>query len=66
MAEATGFRNINVGEVVATQSLHNGWDPKFEAHIIDEDKVRTTRPSEADACAVSVKHGADKVHTAGL
>ena len=39
VAEATGFRNINVGEWVSSQSLHSGWDSKFEAHIIDEDKV---------------------------
>jgi len=39
VAEALGFRGINVGEWVATQNLHSGWDEKFEAHIIDEDKV---------------------------
>ena len=39
LSEALGFRYVNVGECVASQSLHAGWDPKFEAHIIDEDKV---------------------------
>lgn len=39
LAETLGFSYVNVGECVATQSLHSGWDPKFEAHIIDEDKV---------------------------
>lgn len=39
LSEALGFRYINVGECVAKQSLYSGWDTKFEAHIIDEDKV---------------------------
>lgn len=40
LSEALGFRYINLGKCVASQSLYSGWDPKFEAHIIDEDKVQ--------------------------
>ncbi len=40
IAEATGLRYINVGDLVKTQDLHCGWDDEFSCHIIDEDKVR--------------------------
>lgn len=50
VAEATGYRNINVGEWVSSQSLHSGWDQKFEAHIIHEDKVGLAVGSELLMC----------------
>lgn len=39
VAEATGLRHVNVGDLVKNQELHQGWDEEFECHIIDEDKV---------------------------
>ena len=51
VAEATGFNYINVGDWVSSQSLHSGWDAKFQAHIIDEDKV--CQPSKTPLAVVS-------------
>ena len=39
IAEATGLKYLNVGELVREQDLHCGWDDEYECHIIDEDKV---------------------------
>lgn len=39
LAEATNLRHVNVGELVKTKGLHDGWDDEFEAHIINEDLV---------------------------
>lgn len=41
LAEATGMRHINVGDLVKREELHSGWDEEFQCHIIDEDKVRS-------------------------
>ena len=40
VAEATGLRHINVGDLVKAADLHCGWDEEFGAFIMDEDKVR--------------------------
>lgn len=40
VAERTGVKHVNVGDLVKSQQLHEGWDPKAEAYIVDEDKVR--------------------------
>ena len=39
IAEATGLKYLNVGELVREQDLHCGWDDEYQCHIIDEDKV---------------------------
>ncbi|KAL4448646.1 hypothetical protein ABPG75_005865 [Micractinium tetrahymenae] len=39
VAEATGLKHINIGDLVKAQSLHSGWDDEFECLVIDEDKV---------------------------
>ncbi|XP_011621091.1 adenylate kinase isoenzyme 6 homolog [Amborella trichopoda] len=39
LCDATGFRHINVGELVKQKNLHDGWDAEFECHIINEDLV---------------------------
>lgn len=39
LAEATNFRHICVGDLVKEKNLHDGWDDKFEAYIINEDLV---------------------------
>lgn len=39
VAQATGFRHINVGDWVKEKELHQGWDEEFQSYIIDEDKV---------------------------
>ncbi|GAB2211468.1 hypothetical protein Droror1_Dr00024782 [Drosera rotundifolia] len=37
LAEATGLRHIEVGELVKQKNLHHGWDEELECHVIDED-----------------------------
>lgn len=39
VAEATGLRHINIGDLVKSQELHSGWDDEFDCWVIDEDKV---------------------------
>ena len=39
IAEATGLKHLNLGQLVKEQELHCGWDEEFQCHIIDEDKV---------------------------
>ncbi|KAK9828514.1 hypothetical protein WJX72_000496 [[Myrmecia] bisecta] len=39
VAEETGLRHVNVGELVKSQELHSGWDDEFGCYVIDEDKV---------------------------
>lgn len=39
VAEATGLKHMNIGDLVKAQSLHSGWDDEFECLVIDEDKV---------------------------
>ncbi|KAJ6799144.1 adenylate kinase isoenzyme 6-like protein [Iris pallida] len=39
LVEATGLRHVNVGELVNTKGLHDGWDEEFECHVINEDLV---------------------------
>ncbi|XP_020250840.1 adenylate kinase isoenzyme 6 homolog [Asparagus officinalis] len=39
LADATELRHINVGDLVRTKGLHDGWDEEFECHVINEDLV---------------------------
>ncbi|GAB2211469.1 hypothetical protein Droror1_Dr00024783 [Drosera rotundifolia] len=39
LAEATGLRHIEVGELVKQKNLHHDWDEELECHVIDEDLV---------------------------
>ncbi|GAA0141113.1 chromatin/chromatin-binding, or -regulatory protein [Lithospermum erythrorhizon] len=39
LAEANGFRHVNIGDLVKQKSLHDGWDDKFDCYIINEDLV---------------------------
>lgn len=35
--EMTGFKYVNVGEVIRTHEFHAGKDPEFDSFILDED-----------------------------
>ncbi|KAK8952527.1 hypothetical protein KSP39_PZI004839 [Platanthera zijinensis] len=39
LADATQLRHVNVGDLVKTKNLHDGWDEEFECHIINEELV---------------------------
>lgn len=50
VAEATGLKHVNIGDLVRQEQLHNGWDDEFECFVIDEDKVSNCRScSDNDA-----------------
>lgn len=49
IAEATGLEHVNVGEIVKSKQLHEGYIEEFDTHVLDEDKVRSTRSSR-DVC----------------
>ena len=39
LAEQTGMKHVNVGDIVKKDSLHAGYDSEYECYVIDEDKV---------------------------
>lgn len=39
LAEATGLKHVNIGDLVKNESLHSGWDDEYKCFVIDEDKV---------------------------
>jgi Cdc6-like AAA superfamily ATPase len=40
IAEATGLDHVNVGEIVKSKQLHEGYLEEFDTHVLDEDKVK--------------------------
>ena len=40
VAERVSFNLMDVGEIAKAGNLYEGWDEKFECHILDEDKVK--------------------------
>jgi len=42
VSSATGFRHVNVGDLVKANQLHCGFDEEFDSFLLDEDKVRTS------------------------
>ena len=40
LADATGITHINVGDLVKSKSLHDGWDEELECFILNDDLVR--------------------------
>ncbi|CAI6008960.1 unnamed protein product [Closterium sp. NIES-65] len=42
VAEATGLRHVNVGDLVRQKELHDGWDDEYDCFVLDEDKVATS------------------------
>ncbi|EPS61910.1 hypothetical protein M569_12885 [Genlisea aurea] len=39
LASATGFRHINVSDLVKEKNLHDGWDEELECYVLNEDLV---------------------------
>lgn len=39
IASVTGLDHINVGDLVRTKQLHEGYLQEFDTHILDEDKL---------------------------
>ena len=49
VGSATGFRHINIGDIVKAHQLHCGFDEEFDSYLLDEDKVRHTA-ARHDVC----------------
>ncbi|KAI8379461.1 adenylate kinase isoenzyme 6-like protein [Radiomyces spectabilis] len=39
IAQLTGLQHVNVGEIVKTNQLHEGYLEEFDTHVLDEDKL---------------------------
>ncbi|KAF7721406.1 hypothetical protein EC973_004712 [Apophysomyces ossiformis] len=39
IAQVTGLQHVNVGDLVRTKQLHEGYLEEFDTHILDEDKL---------------------------
>ncbi len=39
VVQKTGFEHRSVGDIAKIGQLYEGWDDKFQCHILDEDKV---------------------------
>ncbi|XP_065060287.1 adenylate kinase isoenzyme 6-like [Rhopilema esculentum] len=39
LADRTGMKFINVGELAEKEQLYDGWDEELQCHILDEDRV---------------------------
>lgn len=48
IAERTGLRHINVGEVVRLKQCHEGRDEAFDSFILDEDKLCDALEAQMD------------------
>ncbi|KAL9674874.1 hypothetical protein QQ045_003073 [Rhodiola kirilowii] len=60
LAEATGLRHVNIGELVKEKNLHDGWDDEFECHVINEDLICDELEDSMEEGGVIVDyHGCD-------
>lgn len=39
LAQNTGFRHLQINQIVKERDCHEGWDADFKSWIVDEDKV---------------------------
>lgn len=39
VAQRSGLRHINIGDIAKKGDLYDGWDDQYQCHILDEDKV---------------------------
>ena len=41
VAERSGLRHIDIGQVAKAENYFDGWDDQFQCYILDEDKVNS-------------------------
>ncbi|GJP37850.1 hypothetical protein CLOM_g23888 [Closterium sp. NIES-68] len=56
VAEATGLRHVNVGDVVRQKELHEGWDDVYDCFVLDEDKLLDELEESMGAGGMVVDH----------
>ena len=39
LASQTNLNYINVGQLAKEEELYDGWDEKYDCHVLDEDRV---------------------------
>ena len=60
LAEESGLRYLNVGDLVKERHLHDGKDTEFDAYLMDEDKVcDEMEPQMTEGGLVVDFHGCD-------
>ena len=60
IAEATGLKHLEVGELVKQESYHEGWDEEFQSYTLDEDRLLDGIEQSMEAGGMVVDfHGAD-------
>mmetsp|Transcript_45582 Transcript_45582/g.74282 ORF Transcript_45582/g.74282 Transcript_45582/m.74282 type:complete len:175 (-) Transcript_45582:165-689(-) len=52
----TRLKHVNIGDLVRSRQLHDGWDEEFESYIIDEDRVVDELEDEASRGGLLVDH----------
>ena len=51
IAEATGYKHINVGELIKQHKCYEGYDDALDTHILDEDKLLDLMENMFQECA---------------
>lgn len=51
IAEALGFKHIEVGELVKRHNCYDGFDDTLDTHILDEDKLLDLMETEFSQCS---------------
>ena len=60
IAEATGLKHLEVGELVKQESYPEGWDEEFQSYTLDEDRLLDGIEQSMEAGGMVVDfHGAD-------
>ena len=60
IAEVTGLKHLEVGELVKQESYHEGWDEEFQSYILDEQRLLDGIEEDMDSGGVVLDyHGAD-------
>ena len=57
VAQKTGLKYTDIGEVAKIGQLYDGWDEQFQCYILDEDKVISRERSTWILTTLSVPYG---------
>ena len=60
VADASDLTAINIGELVSSQSLHDGYDNEFESWVINDDKVKDIHPLLSSAQSLEAGAWSDR------
>jgi len=58
VAEASGMRAVDIGELVKAKQCHSGWDDEYQTYVLDEDKLLDELEDEMEAGGVILEYHA--------